>query len=66
LIYYFKNVVSLCFAALHPLGSVTAFIQNNGIQESIGFANLSAILGANGHETDPMNRRVAEQRILHR
>lgn len=28
------------------------FIQNNGIQESIGVANLSAILKANGHETD--------------
>ena len=28
------------------------FIQNNGIQESIGVANLSAILKANGHEAD--------------
>lgn len=28
------------------------FIQNNGIQESIGVANLSGILKANGHETD--------------
>jgi len=28
------------------------FIQNNGIQESIGIANLSGILKANGHETD--------------
>ena len=30
----------------------TLFIQNNGIQESIGVANLSGILKANGHETD--------------
>lgn len=30
------------------------FIQNNGIQESIGIANLSAILKANGHQTDLM------------
>ena len=30
----------------------TLFIQNNGIQESIGIANLSGILKANGHETD--------------
>ena len=28
------------------------FIQNNGIQESIGIANLSGILKANGHRTD--------------
>jgi anaerobic magnesium-protoporphyrin IX monomethyl ester cyclase len=28
------------------------FIQNNGIQESIGVANLSGILKANGHESD--------------
>ncbi len=28
------------------------FIQNNGIQESIGVANLSGILKANSHETD--------------
>jgi anaerobic magnesium-protoporphyrin IX monomethyl ester cyclase len=28
------------------------FIQNNGIQESIGVANLSGILKANGHSTD--------------
>jgi anaerobic magnesium-protoporphyrin IX monomethyl ester cyclase len=28
------------------------FIQNNGIQESIGIANLSGILKAHGHETD--------------
>ncbi len=28
------------------------FIQNNGIQESIGIANLSATLKAGGHETD--------------
>ena len=28
------------------------FIQNNGIQESIGIANLSGILKASGHETD--------------
>jgi radical SAM superfamily enzyme YgiQ (UPF0313 family) len=28
------------------------FVQNNGIQESIGIANLSGILKANGHETD--------------
>ncbi len=28
------------------------FIQNNGIQESIGVANISGILKANGHETD--------------
>jgi radical SAM superfamily enzyme YgiQ (UPF0313 family) len=28
------------------------FIQNNGIQESIGVANLSGILKAHGHETD--------------
>ena len=28
------------------------FVQNNGIQESIGVANLSGILKANGHETD--------------
>ncbi len=28
------------------------FIQNNGIQESIGVANLSGILKAAGHETD--------------
>src|SRR5207249_1251693 len=28
------------------------FIQNNGIQESIGIANLSGILKANGHQTD--------------
>jgi anaerobic magnesium-protoporphyrin IX monomethyl ester cyclase len=28
------------------------FIQNNGIQESVGVANLSGILKANGHETD--------------
>lgn len=28
------------------------FIQNNGIQESIGVSNLSGILKANGHETD--------------
>ncbi len=28
------------------------FIQNNGIQESIGVANLSGILKANGHHTD--------------
>jgi radical SAM superfamily enzyme YgiQ (UPF0313 family) len=28
------------------------FIQNNGIQESIGVANLSGILKANGHQTD--------------
>ncbi|HYT68198.1 MAG TPA: radical SAM protein [Vicinamibacterales bacterium] len=28
------------------------FIQNNGIQESIGIANLSGILKTNGHETD--------------
>jgi anaerobic magnesium-protoporphyrin IX monomethyl ester cyclase len=28
------------------------FIQNNGIQESIGVANLSGILKANGHGTD--------------
>ncbi len=28
------------------------FIQNNGIQESIGIANLSGILKANGHHTD--------------
>jgi hypothetical protein len=28
------------------------FIQNNGIQESIGVANPSGILKANGHETD--------------
>ena len=28
------------------------FIQNNGIQESIGVANLSGILKANGHETE--------------
>src|SRR5215813_5955006 len=30
----------------------TLFIQNNGIQESIGVANLSGVLKANGHETD--------------
>jgi len=30
----------------------TLFIQNNGIQESIGVANLSGILKANGHDTD--------------
>jgi radical SAM superfamily enzyme YgiQ (UPF0313 family) len=30
----------------------TLFIQNNGIQESIGVANLSGILKANGHETN--------------
>jgi radical SAM superfamily enzyme YgiQ (UPF0313 family) len=28
------------------------FIQNNGIQESIGIANLSGILKANGHDAD--------------
>ena len=28
------------------------FVQNNGIQESIGVANLSGILKANGHDTD--------------
>jgi len=28
------------------------FVQNNGIQESIGIANLSGILKAHGHETD--------------
>jgi radical SAM superfamily enzyme YgiQ (UPF0313 family) len=28
------------------------FIQNNGIQESIGIANLAGILKANGHEAD--------------
>ena len=28
------------------------FVQNNGIQESIGIANLSATLKAGGHETD--------------
>lgn len=28
------------------------FIQNNGIQESIGVANLSGILKANGHQTN--------------
>ena len=28
------------------------FIQNNGIQESIGVANLSGILKASGHQTD--------------
>lgn len=28
------------------------FIQNNGIQESIGVANLSGLLKANGHATD--------------
>ena len=28
------------------------FIQNNGIQESIGVSNLSGILKANGHQTD--------------
>ena len=28
------------------------FIQNNGIQESLGIANLSAILKANGHHAD--------------
>jgi radical SAM superfamily enzyme YgiQ (UPF0313 family) len=28
------------------------FIQNNGIQESIGIANLSGILKANGHEAE--------------
>jgi radical SAM superfamily enzyme YgiQ (UPF0313 family) len=28
------------------------FIQNNGIQESIGIANISAVLKANGHQTD--------------
>jgi radical SAM superfamily enzyme YgiQ (UPF0313 family) len=28
------------------------FIQNNGIQESIGLANISSILKANGHQTD--------------
>src|SRR5205823_10693301 len=28
------------------------FIQNNGIQESIGVANLSGILKANGHDAD--------------
>jgi radical SAM superfamily enzyme YgiQ (UPF0313 family) len=28
------------------------FIQNNGIQESIGIANLSGILKANGHQAD--------------
>ena len=28
------------------------FVQNNGIQESIGIANLSGILKANGHQTD--------------
>ena len=28
------------------------FVQNNGIQESIGVANLSGILKANGHHTD--------------
>jgi anaerobic magnesium-protoporphyrin IX monomethyl ester cyclase len=28
------------------------FIQNNGIQESIGIANLSGILKANGHQTE--------------
>lgn len=28
------------------------FVQNNGIQESIGIANLSGILKANGHEAD--------------
>ena len=27
------------------------FIQNNGIQESIGVANLSGILKSGGHET---------------
>jgi len=30
----------------------TLFIQNNGIQESIGVANLSGILKANGHDSD--------------
>ncbi|MCB1192952.1 MAG: B12-binding domain-containing radical SAM protein [Leptospiraceae bacterium] len=30
----------------------TLFIQNNGIQESIGVANLSGILKANGHQCD--------------
>jgi anaerobic magnesium-protoporphyrin IX monomethyl ester cyclase len=30
------------------------FIQNNGIQESIGVANLSGILKANGHQADLM------------
>ena len=30
----------------------TLFIQNNGIQESIGVANLSGILKAHGHETN--------------
>ena len=30
----------------------TLFIQNNGIQESIGIANLSGILKANGHHAD--------------
>jgi radical SAM superfamily enzyme YgiQ (UPF0313 family) len=33
-------------------GMRVLFIQNNGIQESIGVANLSGILKANGHQTD--------------
>jgi len=43
------------------------FGQRDGIypeqwhQESIGFANLSAIFGANRHETDPLNRRVTSR-----
>ena len=32
------------------------FIQNNGIQESIGVASLSGILKANGHQTDLLLR----------
>jgi hypothetical protein len=51
---------------LRSSGSVMALIQSKGIQESIGLANLSAILGANGHETDLLNRRVAEKRTLYR
>jgi hypothetical protein len=30
----------------------TLFIQNNGIQESIGIANLSGILKVNGHDAE--------------
>jgi hypothetical protein len=36
------------------------FIQNNGIQESIGVANLSGILKANGHDTDLLLVMVQE------
>src|SRR5437870_11506089 len=39
-------------ASVRSIPLKVLFIQNNGIQESIGIANLSGILKANGHETD--------------